>query len=326
MFKKRKLLIKIPRKKPGLRFLFILLSVISIFVFTSCKNMMLFNSKGPIGEDQMNILVIASILMLIVILPVFAMVIWFSLKYRSSKTPKDYHPEWDSSRTIEWLIWSIPIIIVAILSYITITKTYELDPYIPIDHPKDEVKIEVVSMDWRWLFIYPEEGVASVNELVIPENTPLSFRLTSASVMTSFFIPQLGSQMYAMSGMQTKLNLLASEKGVFRGQNMEFSGKGYKNMHFKVKSVSEEDFKAWIKQVISSSNSLNQSAFNELCQPDTARNVLYFSNVQNGLFEYILTKNKGWEDDMNMDDKKSSIEDKTLSKMNQTQQEGKEEE
>lgn len=294
-------------------------SLIIMLMFSSCSNMSLAQSKGPIGESEYKILIIASVLMLIVILPVFVMAFWFSYKYRASKSDKSYQPDWASSKTIEWLIWSVPILIVVILSYITITKTYELDPYLPLEHPSEELKIEVVSLDWRWLFIYPEQGVASVNELVIPENTALSFRLTSSSVMTSFFIPQLGSQMYAMSGMQTRLHLMANEKGEFTGQNQEFSGKGYKNMHFKVKSVSEESFKKWINQAKNSSDTLNQNSFNQLSQPDTTRNVFYFSSVQNSLFDFILSKNTGWKGNMQMTGKNQS-------NMNQTQTEEKENE
>jgi len=323
MINKRKLYLKSPIKKPDIKFILMFLTLISSFVFTSCKNMMLFNTKGPIGEDQMNILVIASLLMLIVILPVFVMIIWFSLKYKSSKSSNDYQPEWSSSNTIEWFIWSIPILIVGILSYITITKTYELDPYTPIDHTKEEVKIEVVSMDWRWLFIYPEEGVASVNELVVPEKTPLNFRLTSASVMTSFFIPQLGSQMYAMSGMQTHLNLLASEKGEFRGQNQEFSGKGYKNMHFKVKSVSEDDYQKWLDNLKNSKEKLDWDRFSKLSIADTSRSVIYFSNPDKNLFENILQKNIGWDQKTGLL-RQNSIPNQKISTMKKTSKNRKE--
>jgi cytochrome o ubiquinol oxidase subunit II len=260
---------------------------------SGCNHIVLFDPKGPVADQEISLIILAFALMLIVVVPVFIMAIWFSIKYRESNTRSTYKPQWAGSTKIELAIWMVPVLIVAVLSYHTWTKTHQLDPYKPLGIPGEEIQIEVVSMDWGWLFIYPDYDIATVNELVFPVDAPLSFRLTSSTVMTSFFIPQMGSQMYAMAGMQTRLHLMAEETGTFEGQNQEFSGKGYENMHFRVIAVTPEEFGKWVNKVHASPETLDLARFNELSMPKLNFAVTYFSSVDSDLFRYILSKFKG---------------------------------
>ncbi len=226
-----------------------------------CRHMPLLDPKGPIGDAQRQLIIITFGLMLIVVVPVFILVFWFTRKYRASNTRAAYAPKWSYSAGIDGAIWLVPVAIVIVLAYFTWTGTFRLDPYKPIASAREPLTIEVVSLDWKWLFIYPEQGIAVVNQLVFPANVPLSFRLTSDSVMTSFFIPRLGSQMYAMAGMQTRLNLMAGEPGVYTGHNQEFSGRGYADMHFKAIATTSGEFQAWMKKVRQSPDILDAGPF-----------------------------------------------------------------
>lgn len=264
----------------------------------ACNQMTLLNPKGPIAEEEIFLIYIAFALMLFVVVPVFIMVIWFSIKYRASNKKASYKPKWAGSTKIEWAIWLVPVAIVVALSYFTWTRTFQLDPYLPIKHSEKAINIEVVSMDWGWLFIYPDYKLAIVNKLVFPANTPLNFKLTSSSVMTSFFIPQLGSQMYAMAGMQTQLNLMADTTGTFEGQNQEFSGPGYEDMHFRVISTTSKKFKKWVNEIKTSPDTLSFERYEQLIKPKLKYTITNFSSVETGLFDHILSRYKGWMGDI----------------------------
>ncbi len=244
--------------------------------------------KGPIGSQEKSLILITFWLMLIVAIPVFAMVIWFSLRYRESNKKATYKPEWEGSLKIETVIWLVPVAIIAILSYLTWVKTTDLDPYRPIQSTEAPLHVEVVSLDWNWLFIYPDENIATVNKLIIPEGRPVTFDLTSATVMTSFFIPQLGSQIYAMAGMVTHLNLEADSPGTFLGENMEYSGNGYASMHFDTVSLPNDQFSAWVQTAKSSTNSLTLAQFNHMNNPLMDIPVTTYSQVEPGLFDHIV--------------------------------------
>lgn len=256
-----------------------------------CSQMVLFNPKGPIGETERFIILVAFLLMLLVVLPVFFLALWFAWRYKeSTREDHDYAPTWSYSRSIEIGIWVIPAIIVTALGALIWNRTYHLDPYRPIDSAAQPVHIEAVSLDWKWLFIYPDEHVAVVNQLVFPANTPLAFRLTSDTVMTSFFIPQLGSQLYAMAGMQTRLHLLADSPGTFFGQNQQFSGSGYADMTFKAVAASPEEYSAWLNTLRQAPEALDLARFEELAKPTAGYPVTYFSAVAPGLFDHILQR------------------------------------
>ena len=271
-----------------------LLSATTIFaalLLAGCSELVLFNPKGPIGEIERFIILTAFQLMLIVVVPVIVMAIWFALRYRTGSGMKhDYAPKWSYSRNIELAIWLIPMVIVTALVTLIWNSTYRLDPHNPIESAAKPIVIEAVSLDWKWLFIYPDENIAVVNELVFPTGVPLAFRLTSDSVMTSFFIPQLGSQIYAMAGMQTQLHLLAHNPGSYFGQNQQFSGSGYAHMTFEAVATSPEEYSTWLDKLRASPDTLDESRYEKLAKPTSGYPVTYFSSVAPDLFNHIIEK------------------------------------
>jgi cytochrome o ubiquinol oxidase subunit 2 len=259
-------------------------------LLAGCGDILLFDPKGPIGRAEMRLILTALGLMLIVVIPVLVMTFWFARKYRASNTKATYAPKWSYSVKIDLAMWLIPIAIVTVLATLTWRETRRLDPYKPIKSGVDPVSIEAVSMDWKWLFIYPHHNIATLNQLVFPANVPLSFRITSETVMTSFFIPQLGSQIYAMAGMETRLHLLANEPGTYTGQNQQFSGPGYSDMHFDAIATSREQFEAWVQEAKRSPDKLDLARYEELAKPSGAEPVTYFSSVTPGLFDHIISR------------------------------------
>ena len=256
-----------------------------------CSTILLFDPKGPIGEAERFVIIAAIVLMLIVLIPVFIMGCWFPRKYRASNTESTYMPNWSHSAKIEFFMWAVPIAIVTALSILAFTSTHSLDPYKPIHSADKPINIEAVSQDWKWLFIYPDQDIATINEITFPVNVPVSFKLTSDTVMTSFFIPQLGSQIYAMAGMQTRLHLLADKPGAYAGHNQQISGRGYADMHFKANAVSREEFESWVQKIRQSPEKLDLGRYERLAKPTVGYHpVTYFSSVKPDLFEYILRK------------------------------------
>ena len=269
--------------------LFRMVSLLPLVFIGGCSDVALLDPKGPIGDTERFVIIVAFILMLIVVIPVFIMAFWFPLKYRADKNAV-YTPKWSYSGKIELIMWLIPAAIVIGLSVLTWNTTYQLDPYKPINPDIKPVNIEAVSLDWKWLFIYPDENIAVVNLLVFPVNVPLSFRITSDTVMTSFFIPRLGSQIYAMAGMQTRLHLLADEPGTYAGHNQQFSGKGYADMNFQAIAVSPEQFQVWLRQTRKAKKGLNLPEYQNLQQPTKGYPLTYFSSVMPDLFNAIIYK------------------------------------
>jgi len=267
-----------------------LLSLCTAFFLGGCSDILLLNPKGPIGDAERFVIIASIALMLIVVIPVFIMVFLFPRKYRASNIKATYMPKWSRSGKIELVIWLVPTIIITVLGILIWNTTHRLDPYKPIDTGVKPINIEVVSLDWKWLFIYPDQNIAIVNELVFPANVPLSFRITSDTVMTSFFIPQLGSQIYAMAGMQTRLHLLADEPGVYAGQNQQLSGRGFADMNFKAIAVSREEYKAWVQKVKQSADKLDLARYEKIQKPSSDYPVSHFSSVKPDLFDYIMRK------------------------------------
>ena len=276
-----------------------MLALIASTVMLSGCNMVLMNPKGAIGVEQRTLIITAIALMLIVVVPVIFMAFAFAWKYRASNKDAKYSPNWSHSNKIEAVVWTIPIIIIAILGTITWKTTHELDPFKPIVTDKKPMTIEVVSLDWKWLFIYPEQGIATVNELAFPKDVPVEFKITSNSVMNSFFIPQLGGQIYAMAGMQTKLHLIGNEAGKYDGISSTFSGRGFSGMKFTaIVTPTEGDFDQWVAKVKASSTNLNATSdFNKLAEPSENNPVEYFSSVKPNLFKETIGKFMG---DMDM--------------------------
>ena len=247
--------------------------------------------KGQVGMDEKNLIILCTILMLIVVVPVIFLTLYFAWKYRASRDFEIYTPKWAHSTKIEAVVWSIPILIVVSLSVITWRSTHALDPYAPLEGQGEHLTVEVVSLNWKWLFIYPEQGIATVNELVFPANKPVAFKITSESTMNSFFIPQLGSQIYSMAGMETKLHLIADEPGTYKGISSNYSGAGFTGMKFNaIATPTEDDFEAWVASVKQSQTPLTSGAYKQLAEPSENTPVTYFSKVDDGLFHNIVMK------------------------------------
>jgi cytochrome o ubiquinol oxidase subunit II len=273
-----------------------LLSLGAATLLCGCSQFPLIDPKGPIGLSERFVIFVSIALMLIVVIPVLAMAWWFPFKYRASNAKAKYTPNWSHSTKIELVIWLVPAVIILVLSIMIWITTHRLDPYKPIDAGVRPVTIEAVSLDWKWLFIYPDQKIATVNQLVFPVNVPLSFRITSDTVMTSFFIPQLGSQIYAMGGMQTRLHLLAHEAGTYLGQNQQFSGRGYAEMNFKAIATSQRNFDEWVQKVGRSTEKLDSARFEKIAQPSVEMPVTHFTLAQPDLFDRILKQFKSTAD------------------------------
>jgi len=225
------------------------LSTLAVLLTGCGGDLVLLNSKGPVAAGQSNLMMTAIYLMLLVVIPSIIMALWFGWKYHASNKDADYKPTWAHSTTIEVVVWGIPVIIIGILAWLTWVGSHKYDPYRPIESEQAPLNVQVIAEQFKWVFIYPEQNIATVNELRFPVDTPVSFRLTSNFTMNSFFIPQLGGQIYAMAGMQTHLHLLANETGVYRGFSSNYSGYGFSQMRFKAHSVTEQQFNEWVAAV-----------------------------------------------------------------------------
>jgi cytochrome o ubiquinol oxidase subunit 2 len=225
--------------------------------------------------------------MLVVVVPVILATLAFAWWYRSSNPRAVRSTELAYEGRIEFVVWSIPALTVMLLGGVIWIGSHQLDPRAPIPSNAKPLRVDVVALDWKWLFIYPEQGIAAVNQLTIPTGTPVAFRITSATVMNSFFVPQLGSQIYAMGGMTNHLNLLASEAGEFPGFSANFSGRGFPQMRFVVTALAPGDFDAWLAQVRSTGSALDDARLAELAKPGLAKPTTYRS-VAPKLFERIL--------------------------------------
>jgi cytochrome o ubiquinol oxidase subunit 2 len=257
---------------------------------SGCSDLLVLGPKGPIGEAE-RIVILQSIgLMLIVVVPVIALSIAIPWRYRATNTKATYAPDWAHSSLIEIVVWLVPALIVGALGYLVWTSTHRLDPYKPIASSVPPLEVQAVSLDWKWLFIYPDLGIATLNQLVFPTKTPLSLRITSDTVMTAFFVPQLGSQIYAMAGMETKLNLEADETGKYLGENTQYSGDGFSHMRFDAMATTREDFYRWVATVRQSPETLDKDRLTEIEKPSARVPVEHFSSVTPKLFEAIISK------------------------------------
>jgi cytochrome o ubiquinol oxidase subunit 2 len=250
----------------------------------------LLEPAGRIAADEKQLIITSTLLMLIVVLPVIFMTLYFAWKYRASNTEAAYTPDWSYSHRIEAVVWAVPIAIILVLGTLTWKTTHELDPYRPLESSVKPITIDVVALDWKWLFIYPEQHIATVNEIAFPAGTPVNFRITSDTVMNVFFIPQLGSQIYAMAGMQTQVNLIADQPGVYDGLSTNFSGAGFPDMKFTATATSQADFDAWVAKVKAAGGKLGLDNYGELARPSSKDPVKYFANVEPVLFTAVLDK------------------------------------
>ncbi|KQV15191.1 ubiquinol oxidase subunit II [Pseudomonas sp. Root329] len=269
-----------------------LLPLIGTLLLSGC-NMTLLDPKGQVGLDERNLIITATLLMLLVVVPVIIMTFLFAWKYRASNTDAVYTPKWSHSTKIEIAVWAVPVLIIIALGYVTYKSTHALDPYKPLESDVKPITIEVVALDWKWMFIYPEQGIATVNKIVFPAHTPINFKITSDSVMNSFFIPALGGQIYAMAGMETKLHLIANQNAEMDGISANYSGAGFTGMKFKAIATSQEDFDAWVSEVKKAPKQLEKAEYEALSKPSQNNPVELYSSVTPNLFQIIVDKYEG---------------------------------
>jgi cytochrome o ubiquinol oxidase subunit II len=270
----------------------ILLSIVSLALvlgLSGCKYVML-DPKGPIAASEKTVLLDAIGLMLIVVIPVIILSLFFAWRYHKKRQAK-YRPDWAHSVTLELIWWAIPCVIIVILAIMTWVTTHKLDPYKPIKiKGKTPVTIQVVAMNWKWLFIYPKQHIAVVNFAEIPVGTPINLQITADAPMNSLQIPQLAGQIYAMSGMRTKLHIVADEPGNYRGFSANYSGDGFSGMHFIMKATNEQDFNAWVKQAQHASQTLDYAAYDQLAKKSENNPVVIYKGVPSDLFMKIMMK------------------------------------
>lgn len=272
-------------------FILLLLGVVVFIVLFSIKgNLSVIYPKGLIGVKQRDLLVIATLLMLIIVVPVSIIAVAFAWKYRVGNRKAKYDPNWNDNALAEWIWWGFPCIIIAILGVITWKGCYDLDPFKPIESSKKPLTIQVVALDWKWLFIYPEQNIASVNFFQFPNETPINFEITSDAPMNSFWIPALGGQIFAMPGMRTELHLIANEMGSFRGVSANLSGRGFSGMTFTAKSSSQEDFDKWVQSLQRSPKHLDLNEYAKLAKQSENNPIALYLLKQKNLFNWILMK------------------------------------
>ena len=278
--------------KIGLASLLFLGVIAFLWSFLSTQHMPVLDPKGVIAISQRKLLFDATRIMLIVVIPVFVLMLAFAWKYRAGNSKAKYTPDWAHSYVAESLWWGIPCLIIIWLAVLTWTSSHALDPFKPLESSKQPVHIQVVALDWKWLFIYPDQGIATVNFVQFPENTPVNFEITSDAPMNSFWIPALGGQIYAMPGMRTELHLMANENGTFRGGSSNFSGVGFAGMTFTAKATSLTEFNQWVQSVKGSKASLDKMTYHELAKPSKNNPVAFYLLKQPKLFDQIIMKYK----------------------------------
>jgi cytochrome o ubiquinol oxidase subunit 2 len=260
-------------------------------------NLLVLNPPGDIAAQQGDLVVQATWLMLIIIVPVIALTFLFAWRYRASNKNATYKPDWDHSVQLELIIWAAPLMIIIALGAVTWITTHTLDPYrslarIDKDRPLpanvQPLIIEVVALDWKWLFFYPEQGIATVNEIAAPVDRPIQFKITASNVMNSFYIPALAGQIYAMPGMETKLHAVMNAAGDYEGFSSNYSGAGFSHMRFRFHGVGDADFEQWVQKVKTDGKPLGRDEYLELAKPSEREPVRFFGDVDPGLYKAIL--------------------------------------
>jgi cytochrome o ubiquinol oxidase subunit II len=270
-------------RRPDRRIVGILLVCMML---ASCREGVL-DPRGPVGQAERVILGDATAIMLAVVIPVILLTLVFAWWFRAANRRATYRAEWEYAGRIELIIWAIPALVVLFLGGVAWLGSHDLDPRKPLDSATPPLEVEVVSLDWRWLFIYPHEHIATVDYLVVPTGVPIHFQLTSTSVMNSFFIPQLGSQIYTMPGMTTQLNLQADKPGIYDGLSAQFSGPGFSDMRFVLRAESGEGFAGWVAQVRQGGGVLNEATLTQLVRPTRAGGELTYGSVVQDPFEVV---------------------------------------
>ena len=274
------------------------LAPLALLPMLSSCGLVVLDPAGDVAQQQGNLIVVSTVLMLLIIVPVMALTVFFAWRYRASNKDATYKPDWDHSTQLELVIWSAPLLIIICLGALTWVATHLLDPYRPLARTApgqaiaaevQPLDVQVVALDWKWLFIYPEQGVATVNELAVPAHRPLRFRISSSSVMNSFYIPALAGQIYAMPGMETKLHGVFNKTGDYVGFSANYSGAGFSNMRFAVKSLEPAGFDKWVADAkAKGEGSLDRPAYLKLEKPSEKEPARRFASVEPQLFDAIV--------------------------------------
>jgi len=269
-------------------FIFLIMQPLEILFFSN--NIALLFPKGIIALEERNLLLIIQLIMLLVIIPVYILTFIFSWKYRAHNPHGKYDPDLIDNTLAEYIWWGLPCILTAIIAVLTWVKTYELDPYKPIESDKKTMTVQVVALQWKWLFIYPEEKIASINFLQFPKETPIHFEITADAPMNSFWIPHLGGQIYAMPNMKTELHLIAQEAGDFRGSSANLSGEGFAGMHFIARASSEDEYHQWLESAKQSPKILNFEEYSKLAAPSQNNPKEIYQLKEENLFNQVIMK------------------------------------
>lgn len=262
-------------------------------------NMVVMNPSGDVALQQRDLVIFSTALMLLIVLPVIGLVGLFAWKYRASNETTDYDPDWDHSSQLELLIWAAPLLIVICLGAVTWTGTHLLDPYRPIARIAagkplvanvKPLEVEVIALDWKWMFVYPEYGFATVNELAAPVDRPIHFRITSSSVMNAFYIPTLAGMIYAMPSMETQLNAVINKPGDYAGFSSNYSGAGFSDMRFRFHGLSDADFNAWVARNKAAGGNLTRAAYLKLEKPSEKVPVMRFASVDPTIYNAVVNQ------------------------------------
>ena len=256
---------------------------------TGCAGSVL-DPAGPVGAADAQILILATVIMLGIVIPTLGMAFWFAWKYRASNTKAEYLPNWSYSGRIEAVVWSIPILTIMFIGGVIWIGSQQLEPSRPLPSRTPPLEVQVVSLDWKWLFIYPREGVATVNELVVPAGTPVRFSVTSGSVFNAFFVHQMGSMIYAMPGMVSRVNLQADRPAVLLGQSAHFSGDGFSDMQFRTVSLPANRYAAWVAAARASPLTLDGAAYAQLARQSHDVRPFAFGRIDPALFDAVATQ------------------------------------
>ncbi|TWT22443.1 ubiquinol oxidase subunit II [Luteimonas marina] len=274
------------------------LPALALPLMAGCSTVVL-SPPGDIAAQQGKLIVVATGLMLLVIVPVIAMTLLFAWRYRASNRKATYTPDWDHSTQLELVIWAIPLLIIIALGAITWISTHLLDPHRPLDRiapgrPVPEgvepLEVQVVALDWKWLFVYPEYGVASVNEMAAPVDRPIRFRLTSSSTMNAFYVPALAGMIYTMPAMETKLHAVMNEAGDYEGLSSHYSGEGFSHMRFRFHALPEEGFSQWIAATRAGGGALTRDEYLKLEVPSAREPARRYASVDSGLFDAVVNR------------------------------------
>ena len=275
------------------------LALAGLLVLLAGCDTVVMKPSGDVAAQQAQLIVASTLLMLLIIVPVIALTLLFAWRYRQSNASATYTPDWDHSTRLELVIWGAPLLIIIALGALTWISTHKLDPYRPLERidaeralPADTkpLVVQVVALDWKWLFVYPEQGIATVNELAAPVDRPIQFRITASNVMNSFYIPALAGQIYAMPGMETQLHAVINKAGRYEGFSANYSGGGFSDMRFQFHGLSDADFQRWVDGNKARGEPLTRAAYLKLEQPSSREPVRRYASVDAELWHAILNR------------------------------------